>query len=84
MPPIPADQVKPLTEYDDEGGKAITFFFLFFNILIFLKHINECYFILVKLDGSPSMRGRGRGGRRRGRGRGKSYCFAIITLQNNI
>jgi hypothetical protein len=73
MPPIPADQVKPLTEYDYEGGKAITFWL----VLIFLKHVNECYFILVELEGSPSMRGRGRGGRRRGRGRGK-------TLENDI
>lgn len=79
MPPIPADQVKPLTEYDYEGGKTITLCL----ILIFLKHINECYFILVELEGSPSMRGRGRGGRRRGRGRGKTYCF-VITLENHI
>jgi len=31
QPPLPVDQVKPLNEYEEEGGELISFFFYYFK-----------------------------------------------------
>jgi hypothetical protein len=38
QPPLPADQVKPLNEYEEEGGKLIVL------SLIFFKRVKSCDF----------------------------------------
>ena len=71
--PIPADQVKPLTEYDHEGGNA--------NASHFFSDCNPSVacqltfiFLLIEIEGgSPRRQGRGHGGRGMARGRGNNW-----------
>ncbi|KAF9682763.1 hypothetical protein SADUNF_Sadunf05G0142300 [Salix dunnii] len=71
--PIPADQVKPLTEFDHEGGNA--------NASHFFSDCNPSVacqltfiFLLIEIEGgSPRRQGRGHGGRGMARGRGNDW-----------
>lgn len=71
QPPLPADQVKPFNEFEDDGGENnLLSFYAYERKYSLLTRVDWCTSMTCYLEGSPRTRGRGRGGRGRGRGRG--------------
>jgi len=85
QPPIPADQVRPAAEFDQDAGVLLLVRKLVLHFPYFFYVMNLLY--LNSTEAIPSGRGRGRGRRGRGRGRGiylpgyTSYCNVNMFLQ---
>jgi len=85
QPPIPADQVRPAAEFDQDAGVLLLVRKLVLHFPYFFYVMNLLYF--NSTEAIPSGRGRGRGRRGSGRGRGMyllgytCYCNFSMFLQ---